>query len=51
MWTKEKLVEEANKYLDNCPPHNNSTNQAYISGFLAGCNYIIDNTQKYENTL
>ena len=51
MWTKEKLAEAAKEYMiDNGKKYNNfNQSDAYIAGFLAGCNYIINNTQKYKN--
>lgn len=48
MWTKEKLVEAAKEaIIDNGRKYNNfNQSDVYMTGFLSGCNYIINNTQK-----
>ena len=50
MWTEEKLDKAATRYADNVED-NSFTNDEYCysdvkDAFLAGANYIIDNTQK-----
>lgn len=45
MWTKEKLEEVARKWaFENADADSPYMNK--MRAFLAGCKYIIDNTQK-----
>jgi hypothetical protein len=49
MWSKEKLREAADKWMESLNPYSGNdwdrAETAYQS-FLAGCDYIINNTQK-----
>lgn len=45
MWTEEKLKEAAQEWVDRKGWHSVSISAEYTA-FIAGCKYIINNTQK-----
>lgn len=52
MWTKENITNQSKKYVDNFM-HSVSKKSELTPGdlrnaYIAGCNYILNNTQKEE---
>lgn len=52
MWSEEKMREAADKWMESLNPYfGNDWDKAETAyqSFLAGCDYIINNTQKNES--